>query len=86
MSYTKYISLTVLEDTCGVELPEGDAEFDDRQNLACVESFGCLISKKFRIPGKKKILTYSRVFLAMGSSRSDQSELGDHNPRDFLPA
>ena len=55
MSYTKYISLTVLEDTCGVELPEGDAEFDDRQNLAlaCVESYGCQISKKFRMPGGK---------------------------------
>ena len=53
MSYTKYISLTVLEDTCGVELPEGNAEFDDRQNLACVESYGCLISKKFRMPGGK---------------------------------
>jgi hypothetical protein len=40
MSYTKYISLTVLEDTCelGVEFPEGDAEFDDHQNFACVES------------------------------------------------
>jgi hypothetical protein len=34
------ISLTFLEDISGfgAEFPEGDAEFDDRQNLACVEN------------------------------------------------
>ena len=90
MNYAKYISFTVLEDTCGsgVEFPEGDTEFDDCQNLACVVSYGCLVSK-FRMPDKI-LPTYShwQVFLAVRSSRSDHtaSELRDHNPRDLLLA